>query len=76
MNWFYDWNHNTNATKSFVKRTLDHWTQNYHIDGFRWDFTQGLVQTQGGRTPPTTQAELQLFRSMANTFGLKMKGYI
>ena len=48
MNWFYDWNHNTNATKSFVKRTLDHWTQNYHIDGFRWDFTQGLVQTQGG----------------------------
>ena len=48
QNWFYDWNHNSNATKSFVKRNLDHWTQNYHIDGFRWDFTQGLVQTQGG----------------------------
>jgi 1,4-alpha-glucan branching enzyme len=48
MNWFYDWNHSSNATQAFVKRNLDHWTENFHIDGFRWDFTQGLVQTPGG----------------------------
>ena len=45
--WFYDWNHGTSRTRDFVKRNLDHWVQNYHIDGFRWDFTQGLVQQQG-----------------------------
>ncbi|PCJ81488.1 MAG: 1,4-alpha-glucan-branching protein [Bacteroidetes bacterium] len=48
LNWFYDWNHSSNATKEFVKRVLDHWTQDFHIDGFRWDFTQGFVQTPGG----------------------------
>lgn len=45
--WFYDWNHGSSKTREFVKRNLDHWVQNYHIDGFRWDFTQGIIQQQG-----------------------------
>lgn len=48
LNWFYDWNHESNFTREFVKRTLDHWVDVYHIDGFRWDFTQGLSQTPNG----------------------------
>ena len=45
--WFYDWNHGSAKTRDFVKRNLDHWVQNFHIDGFRWDFTQGIIQEQG-----------------------------
>ena len=45
--WFYDWNHGSTKTRDFVKRNLDHWVDNYHIDGFRWDFTQGIIQQQG-----------------------------
>jgi len=44
LTFFYDWNHSSVLTRQFVKRNLDHWLDNYHIDGFRWDFTQGLVQ--------------------------------
>lgn len=44
LTFFYDWNHSSPLTRQFVKRNLDHWVENYHIDGFRWDFTQGLVQ--------------------------------
>ena len=47
LDFFYDWNHSSPLTRAFVKRNLDHWVQNYHIDGFRWDFTQGLVQQSG-----------------------------
>ena len=45
--WFYDWNHGSSRTREFVKRNLDHWVENYHVDGFRWDFTQGIIQQQG-----------------------------
>jgi 1,4-alpha-glucan branching enzyme len=48
LNWFYDWNHESGITRDFVKRTLSHWIDEYHVDGFRWDFTQGLSQTPNG----------------------------
>lgn len=48
LNWFYDWNHESNFTRDFVKRTLSFWVDEYHVDGYRWDFTQGLSQTPNG----------------------------
>ena len=45
--WFFDWNHDSPATKYFMKRTLKHWVETYHIDGFRIDFSKGLTQTPG-----------------------------
>ena len=45
--WFYDWNHGSSKTRDFVKRNLKFWVDEFHIDGFRWDFTQGIVQEQG-----------------------------
>ena len=48
LNWFYDWNHESNATRGFTKRVFDHWVENYHIDGFRLDFSQGMSQTPNG----------------------------
>ena len=47
LDFFYDWNHSSPLTRAFVKQNLDHWVDNYHIDGFRWDFTQGILQQTG-----------------------------
>ena len=47
LDFFYDWNHSSPLTRTFVEQNLDHWVDNYHIDGFRWDFTQGILQQTG-----------------------------
>ena len=41
---FNDLNHSQQATKDYVKRTVDYWIDEYHIDGFRWDLTKGFTQ--------------------------------
>lgn len=41
---FNDFNHSTQATKDYVKRTLQYWINEYKIDGFRWDLTKGFTQ--------------------------------
>ena len=42
----YDMNHESLATRYFVSRVLDHWLNNYKIDGFRFDLSKGFTQTQ------------------------------
>lgn len=42
----YDFNHQSQATKDFVDRVLQHWLTNYHIDGYRFDLAKGFTQTQ------------------------------
>lgn len=41
----YDFNHESQATKDFVDRVIDHWLTNYKIDGFRFDLSKGFTQT-------------------------------
>lgn len=41
----YDFNHESQATKDFVDRVLEHWLTNYKIDGFRFDLSKGFTQT-------------------------------
>ncbi|RMG80268.1 MAG: T9SS C-terminal target domain-containing protein [Bacteroidetes bacterium] len=41
--WGYDFNHESPATKDFVDRVLTFWLEEYHIDGFRFDFTKGFT---------------------------------
>ena len=43
--WGADWNHESVHTQEMVDRILDHWIQEYHFDGFRFDFTKGFGQT-------------------------------
>ena len=45
--WFFDWNHDSGATKDFMKRVFSYWVDEYHVDGFRLDFSKGLTQTPG-----------------------------
>ncbi|RPE00180.1 T9SS C-terminal target domain-containing protein [Aureibaculum marinum] len=41
---FNDFNHSTQATREYVKRTTQYWINEYKIDGFRWDLTKGFTQ--------------------------------
>jgi len=40
----YDFNHETNATKQYVKNVVKYWMQQYKIDGFRFDLSKGFTQ--------------------------------
>ncbi len=41
----FDFNHESDATKTYVKQTLDYWIDVYNVDGFRFDLSKGLTQT-------------------------------
>ncbi len=41
----YDMNHASAATKAFTYRVMEHWLQQFRIDGFRWDLSKGFTQT-------------------------------
>ncbi|HUR11952.1 MAG TPA: alpha-amylase family glycosyl hydrolase [Flavitalea sp.] len=40
----YDMNHQSLATRSFTSRVVEHWLQEYKIDGFRFDLSKGFTQ--------------------------------
>jgi 1,4-alpha-glucan branching enzyme len=39
-----DLNHQQPLTQYYVERTIEHWMNEFHIDGFRWDLTKGFTQ--------------------------------
>jgi 1,4-alpha-glucan branching enzyme len=45
-NVFYDMNHESVFTRSFVKRCLQYWLEEYKIDGYRFDLAKGFTQKQ------------------------------
>lgn len=45
---FSDFNHQQQRTKNYVKRVIKQWTEEYKIDGFRWDLTKGFTQNATG----------------------------
>ncbi len=44
----YDFNHQSQSTKDFVDRVINHWLINYNVDGFRWDLSKGFTQLNSG----------------------------
>jgi 1,4-alpha-glucan branching enzyme len=42
----YDMNHESAATHYFVSRVVNHWLNDYKIDGFRFDLSKGFTQKQ------------------------------
>ena len=38
------YNEPNNLTGNYVKQTIEHWMNNFKIDGFRWDLTKGFTQ--------------------------------
>jgi len=43
-----DFNHESAATKLFVKKVMAHWINEFRIDGFRFDLTKGFTQNVNG----------------------------
>lgn len=41
----HDFNHESSATQTFVKRVLEYWMREFRIDGFRFDLSKGFTQT-------------------------------
>lgn len=41
----YDFNHESPATKYFVKKVLAYWITEFKVDGFRFDLSKGFTQT-------------------------------
>lgn len=39
-----DLNHQSLLTQYYAERTIEHWMNDFHIDGFRWDLTKGFTQ--------------------------------
>ena len=48
FNVFYDFNHESQATKYLVKKSMKHWIQEYKLDGFRFDLSKGFTQVNTG----------------------------
>lgn len=44
FNVFNDFNHESQATKTYVKNCLEYWMNEYKIDGFRFDLSKGFTQ--------------------------------
>ena len=44
---FLDFDHESQHTQQFFDRVNRFWLQNYHVDGFRFDFTKGFTNTPG-----------------------------
>ncbi len=45
----YDFNHESEATKAFVKRVFNYWVEEYKVDGFRLDLSKGFTQNYTGQ---------------------------
>jgi 1,4-alpha-glucan branching enzyme len=41
----FQFNHESQPTKTFTQRVINYWLTNYHIDGYRWDLAKGFTQT-------------------------------
>ena len=45
----YDMNHESKATREYSKRVLQYWVREFKIDGYRFDLSKGLTQTNSGQ---------------------------
>ncbi|MFM9984535.1 MAG: alpha-amylase family glycosyl hydrolase [Flavobacteriales bacterium] len=68
LNWFFDWNHDSPKTKEYVKRFMEHWVNEYHLDGWRWDYSQGMTQTNtiGGNSGTYDQSRINTIMDYGN----------
>ncbi len=41
---FYDFNHESDWTKAFVKRVNEYWIREFKVDGYRFDLSKGFTQ--------------------------------
>ncbi len=70
FNVFNDFNHQYSGTQYYTKRMIEHWINEYKIDGFRWDLTKGFTQncteSDGACTGRYQQDRVDLLKKYAD----------
>ncbi len=60
----YDMNHESLSTRYYFSRIVEHWLQEYKIDGFRFDLSKGFTQNNSCFTPNcSTNTEVNSWNS-------------
>jgi 1,4-alpha-glucan branching enzyme len=80
----YDMNHESAATKRFVSNVMDHWMNEYKVDGFRFDLSKGFTQKQTcdnnggscdvGGWSAYDQSRINIWKAYYDTMQLKSPG--
>jgi len=70
--WGYDFNHESPYTRNFVDRVTRYWLEQFHFDGFRFDFTKGFTNyAPNGSVDGFDQSRINILKRM----GDKIKEY-
>ncbi len=65
--WGYDWNHESPYTQAFLDRVNAYWITEYHVDGYRFDFTKGFTNyAPGNNIDGFDQSRIDILERMAD----------
>jgi len=67
----FDFNHESQATKTYIKKVMKYWLQEFRIDGFRFDLSKGFTQTpnpnNAGAWAQFDQSRIDILSDYANS---------
>jgi len=63
--WGSDFNHESVHTEYFVDRVNRYWVEEYHVDGYRYDFTRGFTN-KSGYSGAYDASRVAIIKRMAN----------
>ena len=65
--WGYDFNHESQYTKNFIDEVNRYWIEEFHMDGYRFDFTKGFTNyAPGGSVDGFDQSRINILKRMAD----------
>lgn len=65
--WGYDFNHESSYTEEFVDDVNKFWVEEFHFDGFRFDFTKGFTNSApGGSVDGFDGSRITILKRMAD----------
>ena len=78
FNVFNDFNHESLRTRYFTSRVVEHWLQEYKLDGFRFDLSKGFTQTNSGNDvnfwSQSDASRIAIWKRYYDTLQLKSPG--
>lgn len=65
--WGYDFNHESQYTKDFIDEVNKYWLEEFHFDGFRFDFTKGFTNyAPNNNVDGFDQSRINILKRMAD----------
>lgn len=72
--WGYDFNHESAYTQQFVDDVTDYWLDEFHLDGFRFDFTKGFTNyAPGGNIDGYDVSRINILKRISGNIWSKHK---